>query len=106
MHFDNTLHRDCYRILMEYGFAPVVTSDLIVGHEYAHPDKPVRVVLKVVDGDLEYYCLKPNGETYDEMAFSIGEREWINESTDLSENLRRELNILIRVRPKFMILQD
>jgi len=26
MHFDNTLHRDCYRILMEYGFTPAITK--------------------------------------------------------------------------------
>ena len=25
-HFDNTLHRDCYRILMEYGFTPAITK--------------------------------------------------------------------------------
>jgi hypothetical protein len=37
-------------------------SDLVVGHEYGHPEKSVRVVLKIVDGDLEYHCLKPNGE--------------------------------------------
>ena len=79
-------------------------SDLVVGHEYGHPEKSVRVVLKIVDGDLEYHCLKPNGEMYDEMAFTIGEREWIDDTTDLAESLRRELNILIRVRPNYMIL--
>jgi hypothetical protein len=38
------------------------------------------------------------------MAFTIGEREWIDDATDLAESLRRELNILIRLRPNYMIL--
>ena len=70
----------------------------------AFPKNRCGVVLKIVDGDLEYHCLKPNGEMYDEMAFTISEREWIDDATDLAESLRRELNILIRVRPNYMIL--
>lgn len=106
MHFANTLHRNCFKVLMSYGFDPVVTDDLVVGHLFSHPEKPVKVVLKIVDGDMEYYCLKPNGETYDEMAYTSDEMEWITSTADASESLSRELNILIRVRPDVMILND
>ena len=42
------------------------------------------------------------------MAFTIGEREWIDDATDLAESLRRELNILIRCDPtiRFSRLTD
>ena len=103
MRFDNALHRDCFRVLTNHEFIPRVTNDLIVGHEFSHPMKPVRVVLKIVDGDLEYCCLKPTGETYDEMAYTIDEWNWITNSTDVSESLHRELNILLHVRPDTMI---
>jgi len=101
LHFENSLHRRFYRMLMHYEFTVVDASDINAGHEYMHPRKPIRVILKLVDGDLEYFCQPIGFGDYNQ-----AEWKWITSAPDLAESLRRELHILVKVRPRSMILED
>lgn len=87
----NPIQASLHQLLVESGFSFEVASDLVVGLEYKHPSKPISVLLKEVDGELEYVCLKPDGSAYEESDYTDSEADWINDAPDEVERLRREL---------------
>lgn len=104
LRFVNTHHQRYHRVLIKFGFSFSVSSELLVGFDYRHPEKPVNVMLKPVDGDLEYACLNADGTTvYGKGDYSAGEWSWISDQgADDTEALTRELHVLINVRPARM----
>jgi len=100
--FVNERHQQFHRILLEHDFSFEVDRDLRVGLRYRHPVKPVIVELRGADeDDLEPVCIKPDGDVYYTGDFSKTEFDWIFEQVnDDFDSLRRELHVLLKVRPK------
>lgn len=104
LRFTSPLHLKLHRVLIDHGFGFTVAADYLVGFEYHNEVKSVGVLLTPVDNDMEYGCLKPDGrEVYSEDDYSRVEWTWISEpQIDIEEALRRELHILLHVRPALM----
>ena len=104
LRFVNERHQQFHRILLEHDFSFEVGPDLKIGFRYKHPVKPVSVEIRgadTEDGVMEPICLKPNGDVYYTGDFSQAEFDWIFEQVaDDFDSLRRELHVLLRVRPK------
>ncbi len=80
-------------------------ADLKVGRTYTHPTKPLRVLLE--DGD-DYLQVKVlwNGNVQTDREYSIAEWQWLSSPPSTPEGdremLRRELHILLDIRPRVM----
>ena len=103
LRFQNVQHTAYHHVLTQNGFSFTVSSDLVIGFDYRHPATGIGVVLKPVDDDLEYACLKPDGvHVYTRDDYSIDEWRWVEDSSDDVEHLMRDLFILINTRPATM----
>jgi hypothetical protein len=102
LRFRSVLHMKLHQVLMGYDFAFTVNADRLVGFEYNCPT--LGVLLTLVDNDLEYACLKPDGlQVYSETDYSRVEWAWISEpNLPIEDALRRELHVLLKVRPALM----
>ena len=108
--FEDEHHYNLHRLLTDAGCTFQVTRDLQVGRYYKHPKKPIEVLLEE-GGDedspwLEFKVLyRDKVQTDDD--YSEAEWKWMTNvganspETDL-EVLRRELHILINIRPHIM----
>src|SRR5882672_10504465 len=103
LRFHSILHLKLHQVLVSYQFRFTIHGDK-VGFEYHHADKGIGVLLTPVDDDLEYGCLKPDGrEVYSHDDYNKLEWEWLSEPhLPVEEALRRELHILVMVRPALM----
>lgn len=101
--FESELHRDLHRVLVAYGFGFTVDAKLRVGREYAHERRTeLTVVLKPVDDALEALPLI-DGLALTDRSYSVREWAWITAAEgDEPEHLRRELEIQVRVRPRYL----
>lgn len=107
LRFMNAQHQRLHHVLMAYGFDFSVSSDLRVGLEYMHPERPVQVLVKQIDDDLEYVCLKPDGRAYDQADYTRAEWTWIDApGLDDVKRLERDLYALIKMRPNFLHVSD
>lgn len=103
LRFRNALHGAYHHVLTQNGFTFTVSSDLLIGFDYRHPNTAIGVVLTPVDDDLEYACLKPDGVgVYTKDDYSADEWGWVEDSSDDVERLMRDLFILITTRPATM----
>jgi hypothetical protein len=102
--FEGDDHYEFHQILIEHGFDFYVHHDLRIGENYRHPTKPVLVDLRRADHPDDGYdvvCMKPNGDVYLEADYSDMEQRWIfDRSISDHDALRRELHVLIKVRPR------
>ena len=104
LRFQSLLHGAFHRVLIEHGFGFGVSSDLLIGFEYRHPNTGISVVLTPVDDDLEYGVGKPDGvHVYTKEDYSADEWAWMESGVDDVERLQRDLFILILTRPATMV---
>jgi hypothetical protein len=105
LQFTSVLHQKLHDVLGDFGFDfQVSSSNYMVGFEYRHPDKRVTVVLAVEDDELGYVCCKPDQTAYAAQDYNRPEWHYIS-ATGISEEerLRRDLHVLIKVRPAHLL---
>jgi hypothetical protein len=103
LRFQSTLHGAFHLVLVKQGFSFVVSSKLLIGFDYRHPETGISVVLTPVDDDLEYGAMKPDGShVYTKEDYTPEEWLWMENSADDVERLERDLFILIDTRPAKM----
>lgn len=113
LRFKTELQYRLHNVLVAEQFRFTVNPDLTVGPVYDHARKPVRI--EILEGDsgeeIEIHSFnmldpaKPKLNLFDE-AYTAAEFKWM---TDVPEGddgqveyLRRDLEILLRVRPRTM----
>jgi len=98
-------HQEYHRILHDRGFTCEVRATLRVGRKYEHPTKPV--VVWIEEGDA-YLMPKVfyRGEVQTDREYSVKEWEWLSRQPSTPEGeretLRRELHVLLDIRPRVM----
>jgi hypothetical protein len=107
--FENEHHHNLHRVLLDAGFTFEVTNLLQVGRRYTHPKKPIEVLLEEDPEDREDFLdckVFFQGKVQVDRDYSKAEWEWFTGQPDtpdgVVEALRRELHILINVRPHYM----
>lgn len=114
LRFASDLHQKLHDVLLDFDFGFQVNADYVVGFEYRHPSKPVSVLLTPIDedeegkslspGGFEYACLKPDGSAYGPNDYTPTEWGYISENdVDEDEALRRDLRVLITIRPAHIL---
>lgn len=106
--FENDHHKNLHQVLLDAGFIFQVTGDLQIGRHYANPKKSIEVTLE--DGDEEAPWLEckvsVRGHILTDKDYSKVEWDWMTAGPDTADNaiemLRRELHILINIRPHYM----
>jgi hypothetical protein len=105
--FTSQGHERLHTVLLAAGFHFEVTPDMRVTSRYRHPDKPYQVELREADEEVwaEVSNLDPaNKRILSDQDYSVNEWEWLDQAgDDEAEFLRRELHILIRVRPNYLV---
>jgi hypothetical protein len=113
--YDSPEHRTYCDLLREYGFSSIIDRNYNVGFQFFNPRHGVIVILDVEDSNTyepKILKLKDNKKWHSvpvphivdffaptEQDYTEFEWAWINEMPSSVETLRRELYILLRVRP-------
>ena len=107
LRFRSVLHGAFHLVLIKQGFSFVISSKLMIGFDYKHPETGISVVLTPVDDDLEYAVLKPDGVgVYTKGDYTSEEWVWMESSDGDVERLERDLFILINTRPAKMFFPE
>jgi len=110
--FENKHHQNLHRVLMDAGFTFGVDANLHIGRRYVHPKKPIKITLQEDGGndetDQEWLDCKVEyqGDIQVAEKYSVAEWNWLtsvpNTPDGEVEMLKRELHILLNMRPRFM----
>jgi len=105
--FEDQEHRRLHYVLLAFGFSfEVRPPDCRIGLLYRHPRKQLEVELSVSDGECRaatYDLTKKRGERIvTDESYTGFEWDWLEDAPNEAEFLRRELHILVHVRPKSM----
>lgn len=107
--FESARHRILHDVLHSFGFScEVIMPEMRIGRVYRLRHKTLEVELAPgADDELQAVTkdlTKPQGEQINtEDSFTQLEQEWLEQIDDEAEYLRRELYILIQIRPMSMI---
>jgi hypothetical protein len=104
--FENEHHKELHTVLINNGFSWCVDANLKIGRSYALTKPPIHVAIEDGEKWLEYkLAYRNNIQT--ESDYSVAEWHWMTQVEDDAagevEILRRELHILLHIRPKFML---
>ena len=108
LRFEDDLHKRLHNVLMDYKFSFTVNHDLTVGRIYNHDKKPIRVRLQEGDDHLEFRALDTTkDEIITDEYYTRAEFAWLTHGLGDDEDsevelLRRELEIIINIRPHTM----
>jgi len=103
--FESDEHLRYHQILHDRGFGCEVSAGLKIGRKYKHPTK--SVVVRIEEGD-DYLVPKVfyRGEVQVAEDYSLKEWEWLSRQPSTPEGeretLRRELHVLLDIRPRVM----
>jgi hypothetical protein len=102
--FADQSHHRLHQVLMAFGFSFEITPpDYKAGLLYRHPSKQLEVELSISEDEyraVTHDLKKELGERIPtEESYTAFEWEWMDDATDEAEYLRRELHILVHVRP-------
>ena len=110
--FESPQHMLLHNICLDHDFAFKVNADLAVGRRYVHHKSPLEVLLLEGEGkqgkdEYEYRVsrLAAGGDPHyilTDRDYSMLEWQWMTNPDDTAEMLRKELHILLRVRPHYL----
>lgn len=106
--FEDHHHHNLHQVLQGAGFTFELNSDFQVGRRYVHPKKLIEVWLEMdPEDDTDFLDCKVmfRNQVQTHEDYSEAEWNWFNQPDTpdgVVEQLRRELHILINIRPHYM----